>query len=136
MRIVHRNGRSWSLLLCAFIWALIGLGAATGHGGGVAGTWHDALPVAARLCLWWVPAAAAIIVHKSTRWDWVAMMLLMIGPIVRAASYLTAWVLALTGHGGYIWGWYTASYYGALLGLVALTAAYRDHHDDRGGGAP
>lgn len=119
----HRLGvRGYAMLLCSFIWCLIGYGITRGTGVHIPGTFHDQIPTWIRLCVWFVPAALALALAWSTRLDWVALALLIIGPVVRCCSYTIAWLLTYVGRSGYHDGWYAASFYLALIGIVGLAA--------------
>lgn len=126
--------RGYALLLCAGIWALIAYGTAQGAGrANPPGTFHDNLPLPLRVVLWAVPAAVAVALSMSTRHDWIALALLVVGPMLRCCSCLAAWILHLTGHPGWPGGWYSASYYVALIGIVALAAVSHRQPYLRGG---
>jgi predicted MFS family arabinose efflux permease len=115
--------RGYSLLLCAFVWALVGYGVATaGTPGNSPGTFHDELPEPVRLIMWLGAAAVALVLAWLPRLDWIALALLIIGPVVRCCSYLTSWVLYMTGHPGLRDGWYAAAIYVALIGIVGIAA--------------
>lgn len=115
--------RGAAMILCAYIWTLVGVATILGAAAAPPGTFHTALPVPVRASLWLIPAAGALILAWSREHDWIALALLVIGPMLRITSYLTSWLLYLTGHEGLGTGWYSAAIHGALLGLVALTAA-------------
>ncbi|WP_152185363.1 hypothetical protein [Segeticoccus rhizosphaerae] len=115
--------RGAAMILCAYIWTLVGVATILGAAATPPGTFHTALPMPVRAALWLAPAAAAVGLAWSREHDWIALGLLVLGPMLRITSYLTAWLLYLTGHEGLSTGWYSAAIHVALLGLVALTAA-------------
>lgn len=130
--------RGYALLLCAFIWSLVGYGILAGPQTDSPGTFHDGLPTWARLAIWFLPAAAALLGAWMPRWDWLALALLVVGPVVRCCSYLTSWILWLSRHHGLATGWYAAALYLALIGIVGVAAAShrqsylaRSDHDPR-----
>ncbi|HET8588901.1 MAG TPA: hypothetical protein VFM01_04660 [Nakamurella sp.] len=132
--------RGYTLLLCAFIWSLVGYGILAGRSTDSPGTFHDELPTWARLAIWFLPAGAALLTAWAPRWDWVALGLLIVGPVIRCCSYLTSWALWLTEHQGIRTGWYAAALYLALVGIVGIAAAshrqtYLTKSDGGAGGA-
>ena len=115
--------RGYALLLCGFVWALVGYGvAATGTPKFSPGTFHDELPETVRLIMWLGAAVSALVLAWLPRLDWIALALLVIGPVVRCCSYVVSWALYLTGHPGLRDGWYAASIYLALIGIVGIAA--------------
>lgn len=114
--------RGYTLLLCAFIWSLVGYGVWVGAGTGGPGTFHDLLPESVRLAIWWAPALLALLLVCSARWDWIALAALVVGPVLRCLSYLLSWVLYLDGDPGLRSGWYPAAIYLALIGIVGIAA--------------
>lgn len=122
--MTHQLGvRGYTLLLCAFIWSLIGYGVWVGAGAdGQPGTFHDELSVPIRLAIWVLPAVLALILAWSPRFDWIALGFLIIGPVFRFCSYITSWILHLIGEPGLKDGWYPAAIYLALIGIVGIAA--------------
>lgn len=116
--------RGYTMLLCAFIWALVGYAIIRGSGSHVPGTFHDEVPTWGRLVMWFTPAAASVLLCRSRRFDWIALAMLIVGPTLRCVSYLIAWTLAIVPGGkvGYGDGWYSAAIYLALIGLVGIAA--------------
>lgn len=114
--------RGYTLLLCAFIWGLVGYAVWIGAAGGGPGTFHDLLSQPVRLGIWWIPALLALALACSARWDWLALAALVIGPVLRCLSYFTSWMLYLDGQPGLRTGWYAAAIYVVLIGIVGIAA--------------
>jgi hypothetical protein len=129
--------RGYTLLLCAFVWTLIGIALRANDPQNSPGTFHDELPIQARMAIWFGAAAAALVLAWSPRHDWIALALLIIGPVLRCCSYITAWVLYVTGHPGLRDGWYAAAIYLALIGIVGIAAvSHRQPYLTKAGATP
>lgn len=114
--------RAQAMFLCAFIWALVGLGVLTSVAPAPPGTFHGEVPFWLSVSLWFGAALLAAITAPMRKWSALGLSILLIAPALRFLSYSTAWLLFETGNGGYERGWYSAAVYLALLGLVYIAA--------------
>lgn len=112
------------MLLCAYIWALIGVG--TFATSPIApGAFHLLLPDGARATIWFGSALAAMIMAWTRDRTSIGLTVLVAMPTFSAASFTAAWVASLIegGSPGYPTGWLSSAYYLALIGIV-IVAAY------------
>lgn len=124
--------RGGGFALCAVGWFLFGLAIINGVSGNPANAPHMKIPEPIRIMLWLGPASlAAVAIWVRGSWRTLALVTLVIGPIVRTASYLWLWILSLAGdEGGRPSGWYTAALHAAMIGIVVLVAAIPDRAKD------
>ena len=122
------------LLLIAAIWALMGAGVLTGpHLAGDPDVMlvHLYIPAPIRATMWLTAAAlcaAYALDRRGPRRDGVAVAVACIPPMLRFASYLWSWIVSIVpgDPDGSPRGWYTASIYACMVGLVWLVAAIPD----------
>lgn len=110
------------MLLCAYIWTLFAIGSWRDVVTYTPGAFHLLIPGHARAIMWGVSAVIAIALAWSPRRSWFGLMLLVVMPTYTMTSYLWAWIITLFGFPGSPRGWYLASFYFALVGLVAVSA--------------
>lgn len=131
MPTMHDTVRTAALAFCGVLWAWIGLGVVLGEGGG--DLLHEVLvPTPVRVVTWWAGAAVAawsLMTWRATLW---AAVVLVVAPMMRAASWFWAWIEGVPG------AWYILPYHLALIGLVVVIALQATHeraiiaalHDD------
>ena len=131
-RLTRRLGvHGYGLLLIAGIWLLVGLRIVVEPVPLPPGTWHGILPESVRIALWWSAALlclGAAIDRNGPRRDGFALAVAVVPPTIALTSYLWSWIVSLLPgepH-GYPFGWYAASLYLALVGIVWLVAAIPD----------
>ena len=124
--IMPRSTRTLALLLCVWLWALMGLGIYLGASQPARTDYiHAHLPIGVRVAEWVVPALAVAVTTATGRGARLTIPLLVIGPLIRIVSYLWSWLTwILTGGAeGVAGAWYYALLHTPLLFLVFLTAA-------------
>lgn len=125
----HLGVRGYALLLCAFIWGNVAAGIPGSLPNAPDSTFHANLPIPLATAVWGAPAAlalaAAIWRHRLVVW---AMGGLMLAPSLWAASYVSAWVMALIPGDppGYAGGLRAAGFYMAMMAIVGLAAHVRE----------
>jgi hypothetical protein len=127
--------RGWLLLLCAGVWAHIGLGVYLHLGDTFDPELpHTHLPMWLRVGGWWASAALAAWASMWKTHVAVATGVLMLMPLQRLASYTWAWITYLIPGGpeGTPHGWYSVGWYVFLVGVVLITAHVREPTNDRG----
>jgi hypothetical protein len=117
------------MLLCAYIWILLGIGAWLEKTTYIPGAFHLLLSGQVRAVLWVIPALIAIVFAWSREKSVFGLVPLVVMPSISMASYLWAWILtlpimnAVTEHSvGSDYGWYFSSFYFAFLSMVGLVA--------------
>lgn len=123
--MVRLGLRGAAMILCAYIWTMIGLAVVLGPPRPGMRVPHESLPLWLRAASWFIPAGLALALAWSKRLDWLALGALMVGPMVNITSYTASWVLHLCGRPGLADGWQYAALYLSCVGIVALTAAVR-----------
>lgn len=117
----HRLGvRGSAMLLCAFIWSLIGAGAWFGIPPYRPGTLHA--PNWLSCSVWLLSAGVAVVTAYSRRKSPIGLAALVALPTFRTASYVWSWATYLWGGQGYEFGWLSAAFYVALVWLVYIAA--------------
>lgn len=114
--------RGRAMLLCAFIWILIGVGVVTSTAPARPGTFHTVLPVGLSIALWLGSAAFAAATAFVQRFSALGISGLLLMPALRFTSYSWAWLMSLVGLEGYPGGWYSAAFYLAMIFLVWIVA--------------
>lgn len=116
--------RTFGMLLCAYVWILIGVGAFKEISIPYPGVFHLMIPGNVRGGIWLGTAAVAITFAWSRRLSPAALGLLWFMPTLQMISYGTAWLLYQIdgGNPGYQNGWYSAALYLALIGMVIMAA--------------
>ena len=132
----HLGAHGSGLLLIAAIWLLIGLRLVLDPVALPPSTWHGMIPDPIRLALWWSAALLCIgaaVDRDGPRRDGFALSVAVVPPMIALTSYLWAWVVSLVPGEpiGYPHGWYAASLYAALVGIVWLVAAIPDESETR-----
>jgi hypothetical protein len=140
--------RGWILLVCAWVWGLVGLGIILQAARmGDESLIHLYMPVPLRVALWWVPAGLAVYGALARRDLILVVFALMIAPAIRVASYGWAWLTwvfhELGGPAwlapdvtGYAGGWYSAAMHIPLIALVLIAAHSKEPTLDGGLMAP
>lgn len=125
MRVIyHRLGlRGEAMVLLGIIWCLIGVGVILGVAHESVDLLHTLVPIPLRLAVWIGPGLYALWAAFFGKTE-LALGALAVAPIIRAVSYLWAWVMSLVpgGPDGVPTGWYAALFYFVMIGLVVLAA--------------
>lgn len=125
MRVIYRRLglRGEAMVLLGIIWCLIGVGVVLGAACESGGLLHTLVPLPLRIAVWVVSGVFAVWAAFFGRTE-LALGVLAVAPIVRAVSYLWAWVMWLVPGGpvGVPTGWYAALFYFVMIGLVVLAA--------------
>lgn len=130
----HLGTRGWILLVCAWVWGLLGLGvvlqaARTGE----PSLLHLYMPVPLRVTLWWAPALLAVYGAFWRKRLPVVTAALIIAPLIRVVSYVWAWFTWVAHESTFLqwmtpdWfgvpsGWYSAAIHLPLIALVLIAA--------------
>jgi hypothetical protein len=115
--------RGAAMLLCAYIWGLIGVGTFATQP--VApGAFHLLLPDGVRGTIWLGSALVAVVMAWAQGRSSIGLAVLVSMPTFFSASYIAAWVASLVDGGspGYPTGWLSSAYYLALIGIVVVAA--------------
>lgn len=112
----HSNGTRRQVLgTLGVIWVAIGVGITQVPQERNAALLHTQLPTPARVVLWVLPGAYALLAARWSQLDRTAWGLLLVPPFERFCSYLIGWGF---GFNTYRPGWLGALVYGALVFLV------------------
>ena len=126
---LHLSVQGWGLGLIGFVWAVIGIGIATGVSSPESGQglWHLIIPADVRAVMWLATAALALLAARFDRLAPLALSVAVVPPLIRFTSYGGAWLTHLWpgGAAGHPTGWYSAAFHLSMIGLVALVAAIR-----------
>lgn len=116
--------RTFGMLVCAYIWLLIGIGGFQEISRTVPATFHLAIPGVIRGGIWVFSAAIAVVFAWSRRYSPLAIGLLFFMPTLQFVSYGIGWVIYKLpgGSPGNPSGWYSSALYLALVALVILIA--------------
>jgi hypothetical protein len=133
---VHGAG----LLFIAAVWWIIGIRLLIHPAPAPDGVWHAYIPTPISLAMWWgasLLCLGAAIDRHGPRRDGFALGFATIPPALAVCSYIWSWIISLipSEPHGYPLGWYTASLYLALVGLVVLVTAIPDPDPDQPEGA-
>lgn len=111
----------WTL---ALTWLFIAVGIASGRSPVSPNLWHTELWTWVRVIEWSVPAVGVAVTACTGRGARVTIPALVVGPALRIASYLWAWVMWLISGGapGISGAWYPALIHLPFLALVAVAA--------------
>ncbi|MFF0942680.1 hypothetical protein ACFYE2_00420 [Kocuria sp. CPCC 205300] len=138
----HLGTRGWILLVCAWVWGLIGLGILLQAAKmGEPSLLHLYMPVPLRVTLWWAPALLAIYGAIRRKHLPVVTAALIIAPLIRVASYLWAWITWVAHEvpalgwlapdwAGVPSGWYSAAMHLPLIALVLIAAHSKEDTRD------
>lgn len=123
-RVLWPSRRTFGILLCVYIWALVGFGALGDVPAPRPGVFHLLAPGWAGSLLWWIPAAVGLCCAWSHRASSAAIGILWFPPALVTVSYTIGWILYRLpgGNPGYPNGWYSAALYLAAVGVGVLTA--------------
>lgn len=129
--------RNLTLMLCVVTWFLIGLGILLGYSPDTSGAYHIAVPTPLRVAEWWFASALASLTLITGRPRYWTILALMIGPTIRATSYVGAWVLWLIPGGteGSERGLYVATIHLPLMWIVVILALLLRPSASEAGGA-
>lgn len=118
----HIGVRAEGMILASGIWMLVGVGIVLGFSPEQPGAWHTLIPFPMRIGLWCGTALLGILTAPSERWSSWGLALMILPPMIRVASHLTAWVFDLQPGPppGDPAGWYSACYYLAMVMLIIL----------------
>lgn len=126
MRRMLPDHQGWGLVICAFIWALVGralfYGLPTVHH---PNAFHELVPPQWRGVCWLLSAGVGLGAAWIRPARPVAIGVLIFMPALRSSSYLFAWAVSWWpwAHSpGYPDGWYSASYFLAMVLLVVYIA--------------
>ena len=116
--------RTFGILLCVYIWALIGWGQYIDVPIPRPGVFHLLIPGIGRALLWWIPALVGLICAWSHRASSVALGVLWVSPGLCLVSYAIGWALSKVpgGNPGYPNGWYSSALFLGVVGIVIVTA--------------
>lgn len=116
--------RSVAMLLCVYVWIGFAVGTAYGFVPIRPGVFFTLIPESIRAVVWGVTAVAGLLTCASRRWSALGLMLLIVMPLLSLVSYGLGWVMWRIpgGNEGFARGWYTAYFYLAAVGMVAVAA--------------
>lgn len=116
------------LVLCAYVWALIGLDVWMNAAPEADSAFHLAIPGHWRALMWWISTVAAIVFAWRPRSSWVALGILIIMPVIHIFFYGWAWIVYLIPGPppGYPTGWYTVAFHLGLVAVVVIAAFIPD----------
>lgn len=116
--------RGWALGLCVMVWTVMALGVAAGLSGSNPAAFHTAIPTWLAVATWGIPAALAAYTWVAKRGAMIAVVVLIVAPLLRVASYTWAWIVPHIepGAAGLPNGWYVAGLHVAMIGLVVIAA--------------
>lgn len=124
--------RGAALLLMSAIWGIIGFSLIVQGDRPPDGTLHGLIPYQIRGLIWLLSAGLAFVCAWGKNHDWTGFGFLMLMPLIRVFSYLWSWIIFLVtgGQGGYSNGLLASALYGALVGLVYLTAGWPEPREE------